>query len=105
MKKIKKVDLDILTDNLIRIFFILGFLWFVTAIFYVGIHLCNKVHTYDRPATVTHVWGEEVVCVDQQGQEWKFFGDGFKTGQEIVLKMDDMETIGINDDIIVDVNK
>lgn len=64
--------------------------------------VCSALHTYHREATVTHVWGDEVVCVDKQGQEWSFFGEGYKTGQNITLKMHDMETTTIFDDVILD---
>ena len=65
--------------------------------------VCSKLHQYDREAIVTHVWGDEVVCVDSQGQEWTFFGDGYTTGQQVTLKMNDMETTLIYDDIILKV--
>ena len=65
--------------------------------------MCSFAHTYKRPATVTHVWGDEIVCVDEQGQEWLFYGEGFTKGQNIILKMNDMETITIKDDVIYDV--
>ena len=65
--------------------------------------MCSKLHQYDREATVTHVWGDEVVCVDSQGQEWTFIGEGYTTGQQVILKMNDMETTSIYDDIILNV--
>lgn len=75
----------------------------MTAIIISIFALCSGIHSYSREATVTHVWGDEVVCVDRQGQEWTFFGEGYTTGQQVMLKMNDLETTSVLDDIIVSV--
>lgn len=59
--------------------------------------------TYTRQARVVHVWGDEVEVEDEQGNLWAFYGDDYKVGQTVKLIMSDCETVGITDDVILDV--
>ena len=46
----------------------------------------NETH-YNRVATVTECKGDDVIVEDSQGNVFAFGGDGFKVGDEVVLKM------------------
>jgi len=64
---------------------------------------CSFSHSYERNATVTKVLDDTIECEDEQGNLWLFYGDGFNKGDNIILIMSDNETVGITDDIILNV--
>ena len=44
-------------------------------------------HHYTRQAEVVEVCGDVVLVEDACGFEWEFYGDGFKVGQKVEMKM------------------
>lgn len=54
--------------------------------------------TYNREVEVTEVHGDEIVAIDQMGNEWVFFGDEVKVGDNLILRMHDKGTSSITDD-------
>lgn len=44
---------------------------------------------------VTEVTTNEVVVVEENGNEWSFFGDGFTEGQEIEVHFKNDHIIGV----------
>ena len=43
-----------------------------------------------------------VTVIDGRGEEWQFFGDGFKVGESIIIVMDTQGTPEEYDDTIID---
>lgn len=44
-------------------------------------------HNYTREVEVINVQGCDVTVADNYGHEWKFFGDGYKVGEIITVRM------------------
>ena len=70
--------------------------------FLFGLAFCSHTEsTYTRYAIVDSSSKGLVLCFDESGNEWEFWGEGFYTGQEIKLIMDNNHTdYKITDDII-----
>lgn len=59
---------------------------------------------YMMKANVVQVNGDEVVAVDLvTGDEWVFFDDELVEGQQVMLKMDNMNTRDKTDDEVIGV--
>ena len=58
-----------------------------TLVFIIGRVGWHELH-YSMNGTVTRVEQNEVFVVDEDGEVWSFFGDGFNTGDKVVLTMD-----------------
>ena len=50
-------------------------------------------------------YDESVTVVDEDGEIWTFYGDGYKLGEKITLEMDSKGTNSIYDDEVVDVRR
>ena len=62
---------------------------------------------YGRKAKVVSInsYTESVTVVDEDGEIWTFYGDGYKLGEKITIEMDSKGTKDITDDVVVDVRK
>ena len=59
---------------------------------------------YTREATVVDVVSDEVVVVDEFGDEWSFIGDGYKVNDNVTLVIHNNTTMNtIADDKIIDI--
>ena len=59
---------------------------------------------YTREATVVDVVSDEVVVVDEYGDEWSFIGDGYKVNDNVTLVIHNNTTMNtIADDKIIDI--
>ena len=59
---------------------------------------------YTREATVVDVMSDEVVVVDEFGDEWSFIGDGYKVNDNVTLVIHNNTTMNtIVDDKIIDI--
>lgn len=57
---------------------------------------------YTREATVVDVMSDEIVVVDEFGDEWSFIGDGYKVNDNVTLVIHNNTTMNtIVDDKIV----
>lgn len=62
----------------------LVFVLFILAIGWAG----NLEHYYTRRGCeVISVWGDYVRVEDRQGNIWAFYGEGFKDGEKVNLRM------------------
>lgn len=57
---------------------------------------------YVKECVVVDVDNEVVTIQTEQGDYFEFFGDGFIAGDNVKVTFNDNETIGINDDFIID---
>lgn len=59
---------------------------------------------YTREATVVDVVSDEIVVVDEFGDEWSFIGDGYKVNDNVTLVIHNNTTMNtIADDKIIDI--
>lgn len=59
---------------------------------------------YTREATVVDVISDEVVVIDEFGDEWSFIGDGYKVNDNVTLVIHNNTTMNtIADDKIIDI--
>ena len=59
---------------------------------------------YTREATVVDVVSDEVVVVDEFGDEWSFIGDGYKVNDNVTLVIYNNTTMNTTvDDEIIDI--
>lgn len=59
---------------------------------------------YTREATVVDVVSDEVVVIDEFGDEWSFIGDGYKVNDNVTLVIHNNTTMNtIVDDKIIDI--
>lgn len=59
---------------------------------------------YTREATVVDVMSDEIVVVDEFGDEWSFIGDGYKVNDNVTLVIHNNTTMNtIADDKIIDI--
>lgn len=61
----------------------------------------NETH-YDRKATVVKVKGNEVLTQDAEGNQFSFYGNGFRKNEKLILKMNNKGTTKISDDEVLD---
>jgi hypothetical protein len=57
---------------------------------------------YVKECVVVDVTAEAVTVQTPQGDYYEFFGDGFSVGDEVKVTFHDNETVGIQDDFIID---
>ena len=66
--------------------------------------LTNNNYIREGVVMATHTSNEEVIVVDTTGNEWYFYGVGYKEGDTVTMTMDNNNTDNtINDDIIKNV--
>ena len=65
-----------------------------------GFYFVNS--QYVKECVVVDVDNEVVTVQTEQGDYFEFFGDGFVVGDNVKVTFHDNETIGINDDFIID---
>ena len=59
---------------------------------------------YTREATVVDVVSDEVVVIDEFGDEWSFIGNGYKVNDNVTLVIHNNTTMNtIADDKIIDI--
>ena len=58
---------------------------------------------YSKTGYINCIHGSEVCIIDEDGEEWEFYGDGFERGQKVVITFHDNGTNHIEDDRIVGV--
>ena len=59
-------------------------------------------HEEKRGVVVNIDNNECVTVIDGRGEEWQFFGDGFKVGESVIIVMDTQGTPEEYDDTIID---
>ena len=59
-------------------------------------------HEEKRGVVVNIDDNECVTVIDGRGEEWQFFGDGFKVGESVIIVMDTQGTPEEYDDTIID---
>ena len=68
------------------------------------ININNNNYTREGIVIATYASTEEVIVVDTTGNEWCFYGVGYKEGDTVIMTMDNNNTDNIiNDDIIKNV--
>ena len=67
---------------------------------YLGFFFVNS--QYVKECGVVNVDNEVITVQTEQGDYFEFFGDGFVVGDNVKVTFNDNETIGINDDFIID---
>ena len=67
---------------------------------YLGFLMVNN--QYVKQCVVVDVDNEVVTIQTEQGDYFEFFGDGFVAGDNVKVTFNDNETIGINDDFVID---
>ena len=75
-------------------------------VLFTSLTICGYYEThYTREADVMEVKGDTIVVVDWfSGNSWEFYGDGYKVGDEVKMKMFNNYTDNdITDDEILDV--
>ena len=66
--------------------------------------LINNTYIREGVVVATHSSTEEVIIVDTTGNEWRFYGVGYREGDAVTMIMDNNKTNNIiNDDIIQNV--
>ena len=66
--------------------------------------LINNNYTREGVIVATHASNEEVIVIDTTGNEWCFYGVGYKEGDTVTMTIDKNNTDNIiNDDIIKNV--
>lgn len=65
-----------------------------------GFYFVNS--QYVKECIVVDVNNDIVTIQTEQGDYFEFFGDGFTAGDSVKVTFNDNETIGINDDFIID---
>ena len=59
---------------------------------------------YTREATVVDVISDEIVVIDEFGDEWSFIGNGYKVNDNVTLVIHNNTTMNtIADDKIIDI--
>lgn len=59
---------------------------------------------YTREATVVDVMSDEIVVIDEFGDEWSFIGNGYKVNDNVTLVIHNNTTMNtIADDKIIDI--
>lgn len=59
---------------------------------------------YTREATVVDVVSDEIVVIDEFGDEWSFIGNGYKVNDNVTLVIHNNTTMNtIADDKIIDI--
>ena len=61
---------------------------------------------YKKNAVVVDTYNDVIVIeMIDNGEVYEFFGDGFENGDKVIVTMHDGETVGIEDDVILDCEK
>ncbi len=55
---------------------------------------------YDKYAMIVDVNQSTVTAIDEDGQVWEFYGDGYRQNKRIMLKIDSNQTATVTDDIV-----
>ena len=58
---------------------------------------------YTKTGYISSVYGDKVSVVDEDGEEWEFYGDGFEQGQKVVITFHDNGTNHTDDDRVIGV--
>jgi len=76
----------------------------ITMIMMIGLfNVLNYIdrHEEKRGVVVNIDDNECVTVIDGRGEEWQFFGDGFKVGESVIITMDTQGTPEEHDDTII----
>ena len=58
---------------------------------------------YTKTGYINYVCGDKISVIDEDGEEWKYRGDGFEQGQRVTVILHNNGTNHIEDDRIVGV--
>ena len=58
---------------------------------------------YTKTGYINCIHGDEVCIIDEDGEEWKYRGDGFEQGQRVTVILHNNGTNHIEDDRIIGV--
>ena len=82
---------------------VIGILLIGVFIFIMGVAGYIETH-YTREATIVDVVSDEVVVIDEFGNEWSFIGDGYKVNDNVTLVIYNNTTMNTTvDDEIIDI--
>ena len=59
---------------------------------------------YTKTGHISSVYGDKVSVVDEDGEEWEFYGDGFEQGQKVIITFHDNGTNHTGDDRVIEVS-
>ena len=59
---------------------------------------------YTKTGYISSVYGDKVSVVDEDGEEWEFYGDGLEQGQKVVITFHDNGTNHTDDDRIIEIS-
>lgn len=59
---------------------------------------------YTKTGYISSVYGDKVSVVDEDGEEWEFYGDDFEQGQKVVITFHDNGTNHTDDDRVIEVS-
>ena len=58
---------------------------------------------YNKTGYINCIHGDEVCIIDEDGEEWKYRGNGFEQGQKVVITFHDNGTNHTDDDRVIGV--
>ena len=64
----------------------------------------NAGMKYTKTGYISSVYGDLVSVVDEDGEEWEFYGDDFEQGQKVVITFHDNGTNHTDDDRVIEVS-
>ena len=59
---------------------------------------------YTKTGYISSVYGDKVSVVDEDGEEWEFYGDDFEQGQKVVITFHDNGTNHTEDDRVIEIS-
>lgn len=77
----------------------------ITMIIMIGLfNVLNYINRHEekRGVVVNIDDNDCITVIDGRGEEWQFFGDGFKVGESVIIVMDTQGTPEEYDDTIID---
>ena len=64
----------------------------------------NAGMKYTKTGYISSVYGDKVSVVDEDGEEWEVYGDGFEQGQKVVITFHDNGTNHTDDDRVIEIS-
>lgn len=59
--------------------------------------------TYTKTGYINSVYENEICVIDEDGEEWEFYGDDFEQGQKVVITFHNNGTNHTEDDKVIGV--
>lgn len=61
----------------------------------------NAGMKYTKTGYINSVYGNEICVIDEDGEEWEFYGDDFEQGQKVTITFHNNGTNHTEDDRII----